>query len=191
MVIVPSVFGVTDDVFHYSKQFSEQGALVYTLDPLWRDGKGALRIPEDGAQAIERMNQISDESVLNDLLETCDAGLQDDMCSGKLVLLGICFGGRFVLKATKHIHAHGIAIWHGANVLPELDERHLEQTDIAMDFGGQDPLIPLRDVEAIKVKLEPFNATIRVHEGCGHGFTHWGTQRCEPRAAKKAAQAVP
>ncbi len=71
-----------------------------------------------------------------------------------------------------------------------LSNEALANTEVSLDFGARDPLIPLTDVEAIQAKLIHLRATIRVHENCGHGFTHWGTERCVPEAADTAANSV-
>ena len=190
VVIVPSIFGVTDDVHHYAKLFLAEGALVYALDPFWRDGHGPLRIPQDGAAAMARMGQISDDTVLKDLLAMCARGLADEQCNGKLIVLGVCFGGRFAMKASQHIAPDGIAVWHGAGLLPEVVPERLAATELAFDFGAEDPLIPLGEVDALRSSTDHLNATVRVHAHCGHGFTHWGTEKCVPAAAEVAAEAV-
>lgn len=190
LVIIPSIFGVSKDVAYFGSLFQTYGALVYAMNPFWRDGKGPLRIPEDSPQAMARMKQVSDDHVLKDLLAICAAGRQDALCNGQLLLLGVCFGGRFTLKASQHIAVDGIAIWHGAGLGPALSTKALTQTVISMDFGSQDPLIPLTEVDALKASLRQLDASVRVHEDCGHGFTHWGTNRCVPEAANNAAQAV-
>ena len=190
VVVVPSIFGVTDDVHHYAKLFSAEGALVYAMDPFGRDGKGPLRIPQDGAAAMARMGQISDDLVLQDLLEVCTRGLADDKCNGKLILLGVCFGGRFVLKASQHIQPDGIAVWHGAGLPSELEPERLLATELSLDFAANDPLIPLSEVDGLRVSTSQLNASIRVHAKCGHGFTHWGTEKCVRPAAEIAAEAV-
>ncbi|MEE2786706.1 MAG: dienelactone hydrolase family protein [Myxococcota bacterium] len=190
VVIVPSIFGVTEDVEHYARWFSAEGALVYAMDPFTRDGQGPLRIPQDSAAAKARMGQISEDLVLKDLLATCARGLADEKCNGNLVLLGVCFGGRFVVKASQHLQPHGIAVWHGAGLTSEIDAERLSDTELSFDFGEDDPLIPLSDVDALRVSTVHLNATIRVHAQCGHGFTHWGTEKCVRAAAEIAADAV-
>ncbi|MEC8191149.1 MAG: dienelactone hydrolase family protein [Myxococcota bacterium] len=190
VVIVPSIFGVSPDVEHCANRFSARGALVYAMDPFWRDGNGPLRIPEDGKRAMARLKRVSDADVLNDLLKLCAAGLGHERCNGKLILLGVCFGGRFVVKASHHVHTDGVAVWHGAGLLPELSNEALANTKVSLDFGAQDPLIPPAEVAAIQEKMSGSTATIRVHDHCGHGFTHWGTERCVPEAAEAAAKSV-
>ena len=190
VVIIPSIFGVTDDVQHYAKLFSDQGAVVYAMDPFYRDGQGPLRIPQDGAAAMTRMGQISDNMVLADLSVICERGLADEKCNGKLILLGICFGGRFVMKASQQITPDGIAVWHGAGLSDEIMPERLSTTELSLDFGANDPLIPLSEVDGIRASTSHLNATIRVHEKCGHGFTHWGPEKCVRAAAEVAADAV-
>ena len=46
------------------------------------------------------MRSVDKVVVYRDLLATIDAGPFDPMCDGSVLLLGICFGGRFVMQAT-------------------------------------------------------------------------------------------
>lgn len=190
MVIIPSIFGVTKDVEYYAELFVAQGALVYAMDPFWRDNHGPLRIPEDAAKAMARMNQVDDDMVLQDFLSTIKRGLADDKCNGKLILLGVCFGGRFVMKASQHLQPDGLAVWHGAGLPAEIVPERLSATEISLDFGAEDPLIPLSEVDALRTTIGHLNTSIRVHAECNHGFTHKGTDRCVPEAANAAARAV-
>ena len=141
-MIVPFIFGVTDDVQHFARLFSAEGALVYAMDPFGRDGKSPLRIPQDCSSTMARINQISDNPILQDLLATSTRGLADEKCNGKLILLGVCFGGRVVFKASQHERPDGIAVWHGAGRPSDIVPERLTAAELSLDFGAADPLIP-------------------------------------------------
>ena len=190
VVVVPSIFGLTPDVAHVATHFAEAGAVVYAMDPFWRDGLGALRIPQDSPKAIARKKMITDQTVLSDLLATCDAGQRDAHCNGQRLLLGICFGGRFAMTVGQQLGVDGIAIWHGSGLLPVVSPAALKGIALSMDFGAEDPLIPLSEVAVRKQRLAPHQPEIRVHADAGHGFTHWGSDRCVPAAAAASENGV-
>ena len=60
-----------------------------------------------------------------------------------------------------------------------------------MDFGGEDPLIPLSDIQEIQSVLSAHKKLhIRIHEHAEHGFTHGGTIKHNAEAARHAKDGV-
>ena len=60
-----------------------------------------------------------------------------------------------------------------------------------LDFGAADPLIPLSEVAQIQSAFSNhYFVEIRIHPDSGHGFSHLGTPRCNPKAAESAARGV-
>lgn len=191
VVIVPSIFGIGSDVVEYAKIFSKAGALVYVMDCFWREDSGPLPIPHGAPRAMKRMHQVDPENVIGDLICGVKHGLMESLCNGSVILLGICFGGKFVVKATEQTKIHGLATWHGGELLSVLHSSDLENVHIEMDFGESDPLIPLSDVQKIRASLHYVqNIHIRTHPNSGHGFTHLDTIKYNDKAAQHAKKGV-
>jgi len=191
VVIVPSIFGIGSDVVEYGKIFSKAGALVYVMDSFWREDSGPLPIPNGAPRAMKRMNQVDPDNVLNDLLCAIEHGKMESLCNGSVILLGICFGGKFVVKATGKTKVHGLATWHGGDILSVLHSSDLEHVHVEMDFGENDPLIPLSDVKKIRDFLQYVqNIQIRTHANSGHGFTHLNTMKYDDNASQHAKKGV-
>ena len=190
LIVLPSIFGISPDVVTFSERFALQGALVYAIDPFWRHAPGPLPIPDGAVAAMERMHQSQFDDVYHDLLTVIDIGLQDEDCTGELLLLGICFGGQFVVKATHDRKVNAVATWHGAGILPHLDPLAMKNTRYSFDFGADDPLIPLSEVEIIRSKMKEGTGRIGIHPHAGHGFTHLGTTKCIDAAAQAAEAGV-
>lgn len=190
LVLLPSIYGISPDVIAFSERFAQEGALVYAVDPFWRDSLGPLRIPEDTSMALQRKKESDPEQVYADLLAICEAGLQDEKSTGDLILLGICFGGKFALRAAQERSVSGLAVWHGSGLLPVLSSSALGDALVSMDFGAADPMIPTEEVEAIRRALEAHASSIRLHDNAGHGFSHVGTSKCEDAAAEAAQEGV-
>ena len=191
VVIVPSIFGIGSDVVEYAKIFSEAGGLVYVMDSFWREDSGPLPIPHEVSRAMKRMHQVDSENVIGDLICAVKHGKKESLCNGSVILLGICFGGRFVVKATAQTKVHGLATWHGGDLLSVLHASDLKNVHIEMDFGETDPLIPLSDVQKIRDSLQYVqNIQIRTHANSGHGFTHLNTMKYNDKAAQYARKGV-
>ena len=191
LVIVPSIFGIGADVVEYALAFASEGALVYVLDPFWRNAPGPLPIPSGAPQAMKRMREVDTTRVITDLLRAVETGRGDTLCNGDVILLGICFGGQFVVQAAQKGGVQGLATWHGGSLLSVLEPSMLDEVHIEMDFGEADPLIPLSDVEKIQALFRNHpNIQIRTHEKSGHGFTHTGTVKYNENAAQQSQTSV-
>ena len=191
VVIVPSIFGIGSDVVEYARIFSKATALVYVMDSFWRKTPGPLPIPDGVSQAMKRMHQVDPENVIGDLMCAVEYGRKEILCNGSVILLGICFGGKFVIKATGQTKIQGLATWHGGDLLSVLPSSDLEKVNIEMDFGETDPLIPLSDVQKIRSYLRYVqNIRIRTHANSGHGFTHMGTMKYNDKAAQQSIDGV-
>lgn len=195
LVIVPSIFGIGPDVIQFSEQFAQAGALVYVLDSFWRIHPGPLLIPDETPQARKRKREVNPENVLTDLLQAIEHGKSEERCNGSVILLGICFGGKFVISAASKTNIKALAAWHGGGLLSALESDSvlsaLENVDIEMDFGEADPMIPLSEVQKIRAILRNTNnVNIRTHPDSGHGFSHIGTPKGNDKAAKTALKNV-
>ena len=191
VVIVPSIFGIGSDVVEYAKIFSQAGSCVYVMDSFWRESPGPLPIPNGSSRAMKRMHQVDPENVIGDLMCAIEHGRKESFCNGSVILLGICFGGKFVVKVTAQTKIQGLATWHGGDLLSVLHSSDLKKVHIEMDFGETDPLIPLSDVQKIRDSLQYVqNIHIRTHANSGHGFTHRDTVKYNKKASQHATKGV-
>ena len=191
LVIVPSIFGIGPDVTGYAQDFAKAGALVYVLDSFWREDPGPLPIPSESRRAVRRMQAVDPDNVLADILTAVDHGRTDQSCNGSVILLGICFGGRFAWRAASKTPVQALAAWHGGGMLADIKQNTPEAAHLELDFGEADPLIPLSVVDQIRGILHGReNTHIRTHPNSGHGFTHTGTVKYNAQAAKHAKDAV-
>ena len=193
LVIIPSIFGISPDVVEFSERFAQEGALVYVLDSFWRSHPGPLQIPEQTQLALQRRREVNPENVFSDLIAAIEHGKSEALCNGSVILLGICFGGKFALSAPITSEIQAVAAWHGGGLLSVLQSEGilsaLQNVDIELDFGEADPMIPLTEVQKIRGNLQNIaNVNIRTHPNSGHGFSHIGTAKGNEKAAKIAVK---
>ena len=190
LVVVPSIFGVSPDVEYYATLFAEHGALVYVLDSFWRTMPGPLPIGGDATLALKRRRETHPDDVCADILAAVEAGLSDRDCNGRAILLGICFGGRSMVRVAQSRRVDGVAVWHGSGLSQVLVPEALGQTPIVIDTGAADPMIPPSEVDKVREALAQSDAQVRVHAGAEHGFSHRGTPKYNAAAATAAEQSV-
>ena len=188
LVIVPSIYGVGQDVVAHAAHFAAKGALVWVIDPFWRSAPGALAHGDPAALLRRRQHAPSDGHADTEAL--LGAIREDPLCRGSLFVLGICFGGRFAFTAAADGLVAGAAAWHGGGLGALLGRAEDICVPLSLDFGESDPLIPLHEVQAIR---EAFagrpEVEIRSHPGAGHGFSHTGVPGVFDASATAAAVA--
>lgn len=175
LVIVPSIFGVAPDVVTHANHFASIGALVLAIDPFWRTVPGALRFGPDTDAALARMRSHDSEKGHADLLDVIRAAKQDPAGNGKVICLGICFGGRFAFVAAADGQVDASAAWHGGRLGSLLHRAEDISVPLELDFGDRDPSIPSQEVARIRDAFASHpDVHIREHVGAGHGFSHIG-----------------
>lgn len=173
LVVVPSIFGADEDLVEHAQHFAALGAHVFIVDPWWRTAPGPRSVEGEGAQeAFARMKAADRPAIQSDLRAVLLEVAQRPDVEGRVVVLGICFGGGFAVQAALDGGAQGVAAWHGGGIgrlvalLPNLP------CPANLHFGGADGSIPVSEVDAIAGALRGLNADVVLHDGLRHGFTH-------------------
>ncbi len=190
LVVFPSIFGVTPELQAHVDDIAAGGALVVAFDPFARGDAGPVSESES-ARAFARVQSLDRKRANLDLRELIDAVRADAACNGKVAVLGICLGGPFMWLAAADGIIDAGAAWHGSRIGQFLDAAADIRCPVALDYGDEDPVAPLAEIESIRAACTGMaNIEIRVHPGAGHGFSHTGWQAFRPEAAAAGRQAV-
>lgn len=192
LLYVPAIFGVDEDVRARLHAWHEAGILAEAVDPFsGTSDPGPLPYAE-AKRAMARAREV-DPAALRRRIASAVAGLKaQPACNGRAVLVGVCFGGRFAWWACADGHADGMVAWHGAGLHTLLDRVGDLRGEVALHYGGEDPVIPQEQVAQVRDALgsRPGSA-VHVHPGCGHGFTHRDHPTgFDPAAAAAAERSV-
>ncbi len=189
LAIVPSIFGVGPDVEAWVARFAAAGALVAVFPPFWRQSTVAVDVERGARVALAQKRAHRHEDTDADLAAVLRWGRAQPACNGRAVALGICFGGRFALRAAAAGELDAAATWHGGGLDALVGLAPQVRVPVAMDFGAADRLVPLEAVARIRSAFAEHPAvTVAVHPGAGHGFSHLGTRVGQPAAAEAAAR---
>ncbi|MGF1467599.1 MAG: dienelactone hydrolase family protein [Sandaracinaceae bacterium] len=187
VVIVPAILGVTDEIRTRLDEYAAAGVLAAALDPFHRVDPGPVG-PDELPRAMARAKATDPDGCYGDLSSLIDHVRRQPGCNGKLVAVGICFGGRYAWRAAADGRVDGAATWHGGGIgeLAHLAERI--RCPLSLQFGGADSSIPVEEVDRIRAALQGHgNVEIALHPGAQHGFTHRGAPMFD-EAANAAAE---
>jgi carboxymethylenebutenolidase len=169
IVIVPSIFGVTDAFKVSLDRYASKGFVVIAPDVFWRTHPGPLTT-EHFAEAQARMKAYDFDDGLDDLRRTIDALKSVPQWNGKFGIFGFCFGGKHAFLGITRLGAEAGAAFHGTQIHTVLDEADKLNKPFSFHYGAEDHVVPMDQVDAVKAALAGKDGEIYVYEGVGHSF---------------------
>lgn len=180
LVVVQEVFGVNAHIRAVCDRFAAEGfeALAPALFDRLRPGV-SLDYDEAGiAQGRELVVELGWDRALLDV----DAAATALRASGKVGVVGYCWGGSLTFLAGCRLEVDAAVVYYGRHIVDFLDER--PRCPMMMHFGEEDALIPLDAVAHIGATYP--NVPIHVYEDAGHGFNCEHRADFRPEAAERA-----
>jgi len=180
LLVVPSIFGPAPDLIARLTPLADR-ALVAVPDPFWRVGGGVVPYREH-ARAIERLGSFELRRCVADLGAVLD--WTRERCNGRVAVLGICFGGPFVMRFAGEGRLDGVVTWHGSRMENFLDRAADTTCSLRLHFGADDPITPPAAIEKIRAAFAAHpDASISIHPGAAHGYSHdgdaYGARACQ------------
>ncbi len=169
IVIVPSIFGVTDGFKTSLERYASKGFIVIAPDVFWRTHPGPLT-PDRAPEGQARMKAYNLDEGLDDLRCTVDALKSVPQWNGKWGIFGFCFGGKLAYLGITRLGADAAAAFHGVMIHTVLDEKDKLDKPFSFHYGRQDHVIPMEQVEEIQAALAGKNGEIYVYDDAGHSF---------------------
>jgi dienelactone hydrolase len=175
VLCVPSIFGGNHDLLAQMASLTDV-ATAAVMDPFWRVEAGAIPYADRDA-AFSRAGELDRTKTPADVEAV--AGWLAARTNGRVVGLGICFGGPQVLLGAAGGWLAGAVTWHGSRMEQFLDRIEgstaLSSAPLRLHFGDADPITPPEAIEAIAAALADHpDCSIVVHPGADHGFSHEG-----------------
>jgi len=171
LVVVPSIFGPAPDLLAALSALADR-ALVVVPDPFWHEGGGVVPYA-DHDTAIGRLRGFERERCFNEMRAVIE--WTRARCNGRVIGLGICFGGPVLLSAAGDGCLAGVVTWHGSRMESFLDRADEITCPLRFHFGEADPVTPPEAIEKIRSAFAQHpDVSFVVHPGLVHGFSHEG-----------------
>jgi carboxymethylenebutenolidase len=173
VIMFPPIFGADADAKAIADRWADRGYLVAVPDYFFRTAPGVLDRSENGRKlAMERWKALDVDRTIADMRSLKDYLLSRPSCDGELAALGFCAGGELAFLAATRLGAKAVATFHATYIDRHLDEAEKIAGHITMHFGGNDPLVPLDKVDAVRSRLssDP-RVDVHVYPGAAHGFS--------------------
>lgn len=171
VVVVPSIFGPAADLLDQMASLSDV-AFTAVMDPFWRQGGGCIPYGDVDA-ALARLEEL-DRLKCQEDVDAVSRWVRQQS-NGRVIGLGICFGGPWVLVGAARGLLSGVVTWHGSRMEAVLDILDGLSAPLRLHFGDEDPITPPAAIEAITRRFADHpDCQIVIHPGAEHGFSHDG-----------------
>ena len=179
LVLIPDVRGLSDHYRDVAGRFARAGFVTLAIDLYSREGAPDLA---DMNAVFRWMAALPDARILGDLAAAAAHLRGREECTGAVGITGFCMGGQYaLLAACSDPTLRACVSWYGmlryAQPTPHRPRAPLDVAERLVCpylglFGEEDTLIPLRDVDELRVKLAQAGKRfeVRTFPGCGHAF---------------------
>lgn len=176
ILLIQEIFGVNAHIRGVADQYALDGYTVLAPDLFWRL-EPRVELGYDGAdreKAMALMQKVDADVTLGDLAAAIGTlrGLLE--CSGKVVALGYCLGGRLAYGCAADPGVDAAVCYYGARINNQLDRAGRIRCPLLFHFGEEDHAIPLEAVDAIRQTFGGrADVAIHTYPNAGHGFNCW------------------
>lgn len=189
ILVIHEIFGHTDWVQSVVDQLAEAGYIAIAPDLLSGmapGGGGTVELRDNVGRAINALPSIQ---ILADLDAASSYVLKEASCSGKLVVMGFCWGGGKSFQYATHNPNLAAALVFYGEAPKENDALNAITAPVYGFYGGNDARITSKvpaATEAMKAAGKQYESV--VYDGAGHGFMRAGEDPNNKNAANTTAR---
>lgn len=190
VVVLQEVFGVNADIREHCDEIAEQGFIAVAPDLYWRQEPGIeldARSDADWQYAVRLYQEYDRDAGAKDVRDAAAVVANLPDCTGKVGLLGYCFGGLMVfLTAARYGTDAGVA-FHGGETEKYLGEVGGLDSPLLVHLAEEDEFISKAAQAEIKDALaKKPNAVVYSYPGQYHAFSRHNGAHYNAEAANLA-----
>jgi carboxymethylenebutenolidase len=173
VAIVTYIYGVDADTRGFCDRLAAAGCVAAAQNFFWRDqDPGVLPLDGEGSRrAVARAGRVDMGKAMDDLARTIATLRRHPSCNGKVALLGFCFGGPYVWRASGELDIDLGVSFHGTFVSKSLKPGLSPRCPVSFHYGDDDEMAPEPELEAVrKAVTARADGELVIHPGAGHGY---------------------
>jgi carboxymethylenebutenolidase len=184
VVVIHEWWGLNDNVRTATRRLAGEGYRALAVD-LYDDS--TAQTPDQAQSLMQAATSNTERLMVN--LRGAHKYLRSETGAPRVAVLGWCFGGGMTFRAVAdRPTAFDAAVpYYGT---PEaLTEATLKKmtTPILAHFGRQDQVVPTKEVEALRARLESLDNDVQIYQyDAGHAFANPSGENYNPEAAATA-----
>jgi len=173
VVIVSAIFGVDDDTKKICDDLAAEGYPALALNMFWEDDDpDVIAISPEGAKRGKARAGRVDRAAGNAYIGACIEDLKSRAsCNGKIVVMGFCFGGPYVVQSAARHGIDGGISFHGSFVEKFLGEFENISCPLDFHYGDNDAVAPMEAIDQVRSACDQRDdAEVYVYPGGEHGY---------------------
>jgi carboxymethylenebutenolidase len=191
IVVLQEIFGVGGYIKEAAERLAGIGYVALAPDLYWRIERGiALDHTEDGlGKAFQTAQQLDHALAVSDSIDALEALRElPEVAGGKAGVLGFCLGGTLAFGVAVQGEPDVAVCYYGSGIAGMLDQSDKVHCPVLFHYGGQDPYIPLDQVEQVAACAASNDAMeCHIHHDAGHAFdNHEAPMFHQPEPAAQA-----
>ncbi len=187
VIVIHEIFGMTDWVQDLADEIAAAGYIAVAPDLLSGMGPNGGRSSSlDQSKAMEAVSHLDPDQVTSDLLAVADYGKKLPASTGKLFVVGFCWGGGQSFRfATNRPDLSASFVFYGGP--PDKDAMARIHAPVYAFYAGNDARVDatIPDATAGMKAAGKFYEPV-TYDGAGHGFMRAGEAPDASDANKKA-----
>jgi carboxymethylenebutenolidase len=187
ILLLPPVFGIEPVIRQLADRYAARGFVVAAPNQFHRDAEPEMmeRTDEGRARALARAQRVDVDQIVDDVRAEIAALRALPQCTGKIGVVGFCFGGRYAFLAAARLDVDAAAAFHPVQIGNSLADAPNVHAPISLHFGVEDPLTPPSEVEAVTAALRSRpDAEVFSYPGATHNFAIPGVPAYDPAVAQ-------
>jgi carboxymethylenebutenolidase len=169
------LFGVNADMREKCDELAEQGFMAIAPDLFWRQEPGVdlgVRSEADWQHGLRLYQAYNRDEGVGDIKDTIDAAAKMPECTGRIAVLGYCFGALMTFLTAVRCRVDAAVAYHGGDTEKYLGEADGLHAALLMHLGEEDEFISKPAQAQIRTALaKKPNATVYSYPGQWHAFT--------------------
>jgi carboxymethylenebutenolidase len=193
IVLLPPIFGIEPVVCELADRYAARGFVVAVPNQFRRDAEPDVMERTDAgrARALARAQRVDVDAIVDDLRATVAELRGMPACTGRVAVVGFCFGGRYAFVAAARLDVQAAAAFHGSLIGQSVGDAPRVHAPLSLHFGAEDPVAPMTEVREIEAALrDKPDAKVFVYPGATHNFAVPGVPGYDPAVAALAEERV-
>jgi carboxymethylenebutenolidase len=193
ILLLQEIFGVNDFLKGKAADLAGLGYVVLCPDVFWRVERNVDLAHDEPSMAsafgyMEQFMAVDPGVTASDLLSALSTLRSLPETTGRAGVMGYCLGGRLAYEVAVAGDPDTCVSYYGSGIADRLDDAAKITCPILFHFGGNDPYIPMDQIERIReaFKGRP-DVVVHVQEAAGHAFENsLAPQFSRPEAAARS-----
>lgn len=173
VIVLQEIFGVTADIRNLADRYAAEGYLALAPDLFWRIQPGIElgHTKADIGQAFEYLARFNEDLAVEDIGRVADHVRALPGFSGRVVVLGLCLGGKLAYLAAAKLNLAAAVSFYGVGIEERLDLAGALRCPLMLHYGGRDRYAKPEAVDRVESMLSGDDRVVLCrYAEADHGF---------------------